>query len=68
MFTLQHLGYPTAGRIEEHMWKDLSKHRLASVAFKKIDKLTAHLQHGTWDDHYRVIDADGNTVYENEVF
>lgn len=55
-YTLQHVGYPVAGRaIEKSEWKTYSEHASEDAAFKAMDKATAHLQPGQWDDHYRVI-------------
>jgi len=59
-YILQHLGYPTTSRIEDHQWKKLSVHTTASAAYKAMDKRNSHLEYGQWDDHYRVIDSAGN--------
>ena len=58
-YVLQHLGYPTTGIIREDQWSTYSTHDTESAAFKQMEKATAHLQPGQWDDHYRVIGPDG---------
>jgi len=62
-FKVQHLGFPVANRVvDESEWKELSTHKTWTAAFKRINKERAHLQPGTWDDHYRVIAPDGSVV------
>lgn len=58
-YTVQHVGYPTTN-VTPEMWKTYSTHATESAAWKRIQKATAHLDYGQWDDHYRVIDPDGN--------
>lgn len=63
MYTLQHTGYPVAGRpINNDEWKNYSKHASLRAAIRKMDKCTAHLQYGQWDDQYRILGPDGNSV------
>lgn len=61
-FTVMHTGYPVAGRgIEDHEWKKLSEHDTESAAWKRVGREREHLDYGTWDDHYKVIDPDGES-------
>lgn len=60
-YTVQHVGYPVAGRpIRDDEWKNYSKHASLKAAYRAIDKATSHLDYGSWDDHYRVIAPDGS--------
>lgn len=65
-YTVQHIGYPTTSAISESAWKTYSTHETESAAWKAIDKATAHLQYGQWDDHYRVIAPDGSKCNRGE--
>lgn len=67
-YTVQHLGFPTTRRIEAHEWKDYSRHASETAAWRAIDKQTAHLSPGSWDDHYRVIAPDGHVCDRAEWF
>lgn len=68
MFKLQHTGYPVSGRpIDESEWKDYSKHKTFSAAYKRYLKATTHLSSGSWDDHYRFIDEHGNVMLWHNV-
>jgi hypothetical protein len=58
-YTVQHIGYPTSSIIPESAWKTYSTHATESAAWKSINKATAHLDYGSWDDHYRVIAPNG---------
>jgi len=58
-FTLQHVGYPTTQAIRPEQWQKYSTHKTVSAAWKALKAATAHLSLSQWDDHYRVIDADG---------
>ena len=60
MYTLQHLGYPTTQAIRPDQWKTFSTHKTVSAAWKALKSATSHLSPGQWDDHYRVIDKNGN--------
>ena len=63
MFTLQHTGYPVAGRpILDDEWKNYSKHASLWATIRKMDKCTNHLDYGQWDDHYRILGIDGKPV------
>lgn len=59
VYTVQHLGYPTTEAIRPEQWKTYSTHKTESAAWKRIKKARAHLEYGSWDDHYRVIAPDG---------
>lgn len=62
-YTVQHTGYPVAGRpIDESEWETLSTHETESAAHKRVSKATEHLDYGQWDDHYRVIGPDGQRL------
>lgn len=68
MYTVQHIGHPIAGRpIQPDNWKTYSTHLTESAAWKRIAKATAHLDYGSWDDHYRVIGPDG-AVCDREMY
>ena len=68
-YTVQHVGYPVAGRpIRPDEWATLSTHKTESAAWKRIEKETAHLQYGQWDDHYRVLDPQGNLCNSDEYY
>lgn len=61
-YTVQHVGYPVAGRaIRPDEWTTYSTHQSESAAWKSVTRATAHLDYGQWDDHYRVIAPDGTT-------
>lgn len=61
MYTVMHVGYPVAGRpIRADEWKKYSTHQTESAAWKSVARATSHLDYGQWDDHYIVIDPDGN--------
>jgi len=65
---LQHTGYPTAGRpIEESEWKLLSYHTSAKAALRRYAREIAHLDYGSWDDHYRFVRTDGKVMSAYEV-
>ena len=67
-YKLQRVGYPVAGRnITSDEWKDYSNHSSLWAAIRKMDKCQEHLDYGSWDDHYRVIDPNGNTVNYLEI-
>ena len=60
-YVVLHTGYPVAGRaIQPDEWKEYSRHTTESAAWKAVERATAHLDRNSWDDHYRVIDPDGN--------
>ena len=55
-YIVQHTGYPVAGRsIRPDEWKVYSQHDTASAAAKAISRAQAHLDNGSWDDHYRIM-------------
>jgi len=59
-YTVEHIGYPVAGRpIRDEEWKIYSQHATLSAARKRIVKAVDHLSQGTWDDHYRIKYPDG---------
>ena len=60
-WTVQNVGHPKT-TVQESDWKDLSYHASMKAAFRKIDKCKAHLDYGQWDDHYRILDQDGNPI------
>lgn len=67
-FTVQHTGYPVAGRpIDEREWKNYSDHASLIATYRAIKIYHAHLTTGTWDDHYRVITPDGEILSFREV-
>jgi hypothetical protein len=62
-YTVQHTGYPVAGRpIQDDEWQVLSTHKTYSAACKRIIKERSHLDIHSWDDHYRIIDPNGDVV------
>jgi hypothetical protein len=65
-YTLQHTGFPTTRAIREDEWKTISTHGTASAAWKRTEKLTAHLSQNTWDDHFRVVAPDGTICRYDE--
>ena len=59
-YTVLHTGYPVAGRpIQPNEWSVKSKHASERAAWRAIERSSAHLSQGSWDDHYRVIAPDG---------
>ncbi len=47
-YTLQHTGYPVAGRcICDDEWSDLSRHSSITASDKRVNKLCEHLQAGS---------------------
>ena len=64
-YTVQHLGYPTTKVIQEDEWKDYSKHASEKAAWRAITKATQHLDHGSWNDHYRVLAPDGTVCSQD---
>jgi hypothetical protein len=68
-YTVQHVGYPVAGRpIRPDEWATLSTHKTESAAWKRVTRETSHLQSGQWDDHYRVFDPDGHRCYWDDYY
>lgn len=61
-FTLQNVGHPETRAIRPDEWKNLSTHASAKAAYKAYKQHTAHLSYGSWDDHYRVLDPNGNVI------
>lgn len=61
-YTVQNIGYPTSNAIPADAWKTYSKHVSLWAAMRAITKYTAHLDYGSWDDHYRIIAPDGHVV------
>jgi hypothetical protein len=55
-YIVQHVGYPVAGRsIRPDEWHVYSQHDTASAAAKAVSRARAHLDNGSWDDHYRIM-------------
>jgi hypothetical protein len=68
MYELQHTGYPVAGRsIAADEWKKYSKHASLWAAIRKMDKNHEHLSLGSWDDHYRIVDPNGNVLNHHDI-
>lgn len=61
--TLQHIGKPMT-HINNDLWHDLSYHASIQAARRAIKMHTAHLDYGSWDDHYRILDADNGVGEE----
>ena len=63
-FTVQNVGRPYAPSesIPENAWEDYSKHASYNAARKAISNYRAHLDIGSWDDHYRILDPKGIPV------
>jgi hypothetical protein len=59
-YKVQHIGYPTTKNIDEEDWLDYSTHASERAAWRAISKYRSHLDHGSWDDHYRVVAPDGS--------
>lgn len=68
-YIVQHTGYPVGARaIRPDEWVKLSEHKTESAAWKRIEKETAHLDYGQWDDHYRVIAPDGSVCSRDQYY
>lgn len=63
-YRLMHTGKPYSRYviIPTEAWKLLSTHASLKAAVRRMEQERAHLDSGTWDDHYQIISPDGNIV------
>jgi len=60
-YIVQHIGRPIAAEpVTPDMWHTYKECASENAAWHAIDRATAHLSPGSWDDHYRVIAPDGH--------